>query len=150
MADDTLIGNADANIINGGFGDDRVMGGEGDDRLIGGVGIDTISYADAHAGVVVDLAAQVPQDTIGAGIILMIENLTGSNHDDRLTGAYDNNTIDGLAGNDVLLGGAGDDHLIGGDGMDTASYELDAAAVDADLYFETATDVLAIRIPSPT
>src|SRR6478735_3463086 len=50
-----------------------------------------------------------------------IENLTGSNFDDRLEGLGNNNVLDGGAGNDILVGGAGADTLIGGSGIDTAS-----------------------------
>ena len=65
-----------------------------------------------------------------------IENLVGSNYDDKLYGSSGtnliqggagNDLIDGGAGNDTLTGGNGNDTLIGGEGQDTASYSGSAA-----------------------
>lgn len=47
---DTITGNAIANVLDGGGGNDTLNGGAGDDRLVGGVGVDTLtggSGADA-------------------------------------------------------------------------------------------------------
>ena len=43
--DDTLIGNALANKVNGGDGDDLIIGGMGNDLLIGGFGDDTFKFS---------------------------------------------------------------------------------------------------------
>ena len=43
--DDTLIGNALANKVNGGEGDDLIIGGMGNDLLIGGLGDDTFKFS---------------------------------------------------------------------------------------------------------
>lgn len=43
--DDTLIGNALANKLNGGDGDDLIIGGMGNDLLIGGLGHDTFKFS---------------------------------------------------------------------------------------------------------
>jgi Ca2+-binding RTX toxin-like protein len=127
--DDTLTGDDSANILtgnggndvlNGGGGDDLLIGGPGDDVLNGGDGIDTASYAVANAGVTVNLAVTLPQNTIGAGTDTLsdIENVTGSAFDDTLYGTNDANVLNGGAGNDSLWGYSGDDILIGGPGDD--------------------------------
>ncbi|HVY97310.1 MAG TPA: calcium-binding protein [Solirubrobacterales bacterium] len=45
---DTLIGNAQANVINGGLGDDHLVGGGGADTLVGGQGSDSCTGAPKH------------------------------------------------------------------------------------------------------
>ena len=89
--------------------------------LAGGAGIDTVSYANATAGVTVNLATTSAQNTGGAGSDTLsgFENLTGSASNDRLTGTTAANVLTGLAGNDTLNGGSGADTLIGGMGSDT-------------------------------
>ncbi|MCU1759557.1 retention module-containing protein [Pseudomonas sp. 14P_8.1_Bac3] len=118
---DVLTAGAGNNELHGGAGNDLLYSGPGNDLLDGGDGIDTASYAHATAGVKVDLSLLGPQNTIGAGIdtLTSIENLTGSNFDDKLTGDSHNNVITGGLGNDVLNGGGGDDLLIGGLGNNT-------------------------------
>ena len=44
--DDRLLGNDEANILNGGEGDDELIGGLGADTLVGGQGADTFRFAD--------------------------------------------------------------------------------------------------------
>ena len=53
--DNLLYGKAGDDTLNGGAGDDTLDGGAGADKFIGGGGNDTASYADATAGVTVDL-----------------------------------------------------------------------------------------------
>ena len=48
-----------------------------------------------------------------------IENLLGSNFNDRLVGNDSNNVLTGGGGADTLIGNKGDDTLIGGPGVDT-------------------------------
>lgn len=131
--DDQLGGSG---TIAGGSGNDIVSGGPGAsaDTLDGGAGIDTLSYAEAQAGVHVSLLSQgTAQDTIGAGTDKLsgFENLTGSAHDDALTG-------DGRA--NVIEGGAGNDRLDGGGGNDTVSYAGAAAGVTVNLNLSRAQD----------
>ena len=91
--------------------DDTLEGNAGINVLIGGLGIDTVSYANAAAGVTASLAITTAQNTIGAGIdtISGFENLTGSALDDKLTGSTLANILHGGAGNDILAGGTGSD-----------------------------------------
>jgi len=124
-----LDGRAGADVLDGMAGNDVLQGGDGDDTLRGGTGTDTVAYADADAGVTVDLATTDQQDTLGAGSDWLsgFENITGSAYADTLSGDDQDNTVDGGAGDDVIAGGAGNDVLSGGSGRDTLSY----AAADA-------------------
>jgi Ca2+-binding RTX toxin-like protein len=124
--DDTLIGDANVNILNGGFGNDILIGGVGADELIGDTGTDTVSYAGSTAGVAVNLnltTAQVSTGDASGDILVSIENLTGSGFNDTLTGDANANIFMGWTGNDSLTGGAGNDIYIyaRGNGNDTIS-----------------------------
>lgn len=121
FGNDTLIGGGGNDLIYGEAGDDTLRGGAGNDRLDGGLGIDTVSYVDATGPVTVTLASQEPQDTLGAGMdmLVSIENLTGSSHNDVLSGNAGSNVIDGGAGLDAMTGGAGDDTFIVDNAGDT-------------------------------
>src|SRR6478735_4057985 len=114
---DTLEGNAGANV------------------LAAGLGIDTVTYEHAAAGVTVSLALTAAQNTVGAGSDTLsgFENLTGSAFNDTLTGNAGANVIAGLDGNDVLAGLGGADTLDGGSGTDTASYAGSSAGVNVSL-----------------
>ena len=114
-----------ANIENltGSAYDDVLEGDGGANVLAGGAhkaGGDTVSYAHAAAGVVVNLATTGAQNTIGAGLDKLsgFENLVGSQFADRLTGSTGNNLLQGLDGDDILNGGRGNDRLAGGEGYD--------------------------------
>jgi Ca2+-binding RTX toxin-like protein len=128
---DTLTGDASANIIEGGLGNDTLVGGAGDD---------TASYAGAAAGVTVSLAQQgTAQNTGAAGTDTLsgFQNLLGSAFNDSLTGDANENVLTGGAGDDTLNPGANAagsvDLLDGGVGSDTASFSGYTAAVTATL-----------------
>ncbi len=98
----------------------------GNDALAGTSSLnDTVSYANATAAVTVSLAITTQQNTIGAGLdtLIDIENLIGSDFNDKLTGNTKNNVLNGGVGNDTLNGGVGADSMIGGLGKD--SYVVD-------------------------
>ncbi|MBP6014326.1 MAG: AHH domain-containing protein [Alphaproteobacteria bacterium] len=149
---DTLTGDANANVLNGGAGTDGLVGNDGDDTLIGGAagdslnggnGIDTVSYSTSTAAVTASLTTNT--GTVGdasGDTFTAVENLTGGSANDTLTGNTGANTLSGLAGvdtldggdgDDTLIGGAGADALTGGLGSDTASYITAAAAVSVSL-----------------
>ncbi|BBF92925.1 Ig-like domain-containing protein [Blastochloris tepida] len=121
---DTLVS---IEYLTGSAFNDTLEGDGGTNYLVGGLGIDTVSYANATAGVTVSLASTKWQNTIGAGRDLLsgFENLTGSAFDDKLTGSKAANVLVGGAGNDVLNGWVGADTMIGGAGNDT--YVVDNA-----------------------
>jgi len=100
-----MTGNALAN---------RIHAGAGDNVIDGGAGIDTVSYfqgVTGGAGVQVSLALAGAQDTGGSGrdTLASVENLTGTRFADWLRGDAGANVLTGSAGNDTLRGGAGED-----------------------------------------
>jgi serralysin len=155
--DFTGVGNAAANVLNGGGGrdalsgldgSDTLNGAAGDDLLQGGNGTDTLNGGD------------------GADRLLggwQSDTLFGDAGDDRLigdvawlstVGARD--TLQGGAGNDILFGDAetmgngargGDDRLLGGSGNDVihgdAATTIGATVGGADgLFGEDGNDIL--------
>jgi Ca2+-binding RTX toxin-like protein len=145
---DILIGSAGDDILNGNAGDDVLHGGAGADTFNGGDGFDTVSYANATAGVSINLTDGSSSWTgdaqgdsfnsieqfkltdfkdffMGAGTV------SASGGDDRLIGLSGDDHFTGGAGNDLLEGGAGNDTLVG-DG--------DAGAAGNDLLFGNAGD----------
>jgi Ca2+-binding RTX toxin-like protein len=152
-----LTGNASANSMNGGNGDDSLYGVEGNDSLNGGLGndfldggngIDIAQYYTATAGVTVNLNLTVAQDTGGAGIdtLMNIEVVNGSAYNDILTGNAANNTLLGGAGNDILDGRLGNDVLKGGQGQDTFVFDsaLGLANKDAITDFSVSADSIQL------
>ncbi|MES0882999.1 M10 family metallopeptidase [Roseibium sp. SCP14] len=126
---DVLVGNGANNILTGSSGNDSLDGGAGNDTLIGGQGTDTLSgdtgsdtasYGSATGGVSVDLRYSGRDVGGGQGrdSFVGIENLTGSDFDDRLSGDQYANVLAGGSGNDVLRGQGGSDHLLGDEGND--------------------------------
>ena len=148
--DDVLNGGAGNDVLIGGDGNDKLYGGEGNDLLIGGngndlldggAGNDTASYAGASAGVTVSLALTGEQNTIGAGLdkLVSIENLIGSDHDDKLTG---DDILIGGGGDDLLIGGPGNNTLTGGAGSDTFLWQQGNTGHDKVTDFTPGTDRL--------
>lgn len=141
LGDDTLNGGAGNDTLSGGDGNDTLNGGLGNDNLNGGANSDTASYADATAGVTVNLTLAGAQNTVGAGsdTLTLIENVLGSNFSDTLTGDANVNILTGGGGNDTLNGGTGADTLIGGLGDDTYVVDnvLDEVTEDSDAGTDT-------------
>ncbi len=124
---DILVGGAGDDRLIGGFDNDFLMGGAGDDVLLGGgqFEFDIASYADAAAGVRVDLAvSNIAQNTGGAGTdtLFGLPGLIGSGFADALSGTAGANYLDGGDGDDVLNGRGGADTLTGGAGDDVATF----------------------------
>ncbi len=116
---DSLTGDASANILTGGAGDDTLNPGANAggtvDLLDGGIGSDTASFAGVASGVTATLngaldgVASIAGGTIAT--LRSIENLAGSSNADILTGDDNANVIEGGLGDDVLDGGLGNDTL---------------------------------------
>jgi Ca2+-binding RTX toxin-like protein len=113
-----LTGNGGNDTLNGQAGNDTLIGGTGDDSLSGGGGIDLVSYADATAGVSVNLAAGSASGGAGADTLTAIEQVLGSAYADSLAGNNVANRLEGGAGSDTLTGAGGLDTLLGGAGDD--------------------------------
>jgi Ca2+-binding RTX toxin-like protein len=131
---DSLTGNAAANLLRSGdgndtlrglLGNDTLDGGAGADSLDGGDGTDAVDYSGSQASVRVNLGATVQTGGHAQGDTLRgIENAIGSALRD---------TILGNASNNLIEGGAGGDSLVGGNGNDTLSYAGSAEGVRVDL-----------------
>ena len=139
---DTLTGNSSNNYISGGDGADTLNVTSGNDTLDGGAGIDTVSFISQTTAVTAALNIGTFQITGGYLSLNNIENLTGTNYNDKMTGSIDNNiilggagndTINGAWGNDTIDGGLGNDNLDGHDDNDTVSYASSTGAVTVSL-----------------
>jgi Ca2+-binding RTX toxin-like protein len=126
------------NLTGSGF-NDTLEGSFGTNVLNGGAGIDTLSYANADAGVNVSLANTAVQNTGGAGTDTLsgFENLTGSAFNDTLRGTSGNNVMTGLAGNDTLTGNGGNDTFVFDVGADTITDFSAGAAVGDVIQFDS-------------
>ncbi|MFT3722040.1 MAG: M10 family metallopeptidase C-terminal domain-containing protein [Hyphomonadaceae bacterium] len=160
---DVLFGGGGNDILSGGMGDDIINGGSGDDLMSGfvisqyafpedggndvfdgGAGNDTVSYATWNRSVIVDLSLTGPQTITPWNVhtLVSVENLIGSNGEDRLTGNSQANSLYGGYGADTLDGGAGNDLLDGGDDFDTATYQSATSAVTVSLALSGAQNTL--------
>jgi Ca2+-binding RTX toxin-like protein len=133
--DFTGTGNAGANTLIGGAGNDWLDGSYAADIMQGGAGNDTyiVDFFTATAKDTVIEAAGEGQDTVRSSVpyvltdnverlyITGIKNFagTGNSLDNAIYGNTGNNVLSGLAGNDTLVGDAGADTLDGGIGSDT-------------------------------
>ncbi len=142
---DFLFGGDGADTLNGSFDNDTLEGGAGADTIIGSFGVDTASYATSNAGVRVDLQTGVAGGGHAQGDVLTgIENLTGSAFSDMLGGSSGDNVILGGGGNDRIRAGAGDDEVWGGVGDDTFIFnQLDQQGGSAPTNFEWIGDFTA-------
>ncbi len=154
-ASNRLNGSADADVIYGLGGNDTLSGNSGDDILVGGAGRDTLnggsgsdwaSYAGS-AAVTVDLGRGRASGGDASGDrFISIENLKGSDFNDKLTGSSASNSLDGGLGNDILTGGGGSDTFYFSnaafghdtitdfqDGLDKLAFTSDVATSFGDL-----------------
>lgn len=112
--DDVIIGDGNANTLDGLTGNDLLKGGKGDDTLAGsggddvlnggegadvldgGEGRDTASYADATTAVIIDLATATNNKGEATGdTFKSIENVEGSDFADTITGDAGHNLLGG-------------------------------------------------------
>jgi len=117
---DTLTGNAQANTLSGGAGNDRFVAtvNDGNDTYSGGAGTDTYDLSAVTAGVTISNTTATGAQT-GTDVLQAIENFVGSQGNDTITVNGGVNVIDGQGGNDVIDAGAGNDSVNGGLGNDT-------------------------------
>jgi Ca2+-binding RTX toxin-like protein len=94
----TGTGNALANTITGGTGNDRLSGMGGNDLLQGGIGNDVLDGGDGN------------------------DNLVGANGNDNLSGGAGDDVLSSGIGDDILSGGVGNDALDGGTGDDRFTF----------------------------
>jgi Ca2+-binding RTX toxin-like protein len=111
---DTLTGDAAANIVAGGVGNDTYFVGAGDTVTEGaGAGTDTVnSSATFTLGANVEnltLTGSADISGTGNGLANVMAGNTGAN---VLNGAAGNDTLDGGLGNDTMTGGTGNDMFV--------------------------------------
>ena len=137
---DTVAGSAEANLLEGGSGDDSLTGllgadtlrgGDGDDSLQGGGDSDLLNGGAGH-----DLAAG------GDGLDTLLggegdDDLSGGTGSDSLDGGDGGDLLAGDAGDDTILGGRGGDVITGGDGADSILSQSGADSVDGGLGDDT-------------
>jgi Ca2+-binding RTX toxin-like protein len=155
FGDDVVSGLGGNDILIGGVGNDTLIGGTGADYHSGGTGNDTASYVDAASGVTASLANAASNTGEAAGDVYnSIEKLTGSSFGDMLTGTTGSNAIaagdgddvvEGLAGDDTLAGQGGNDTLVGGLGAD---YLSGGAGSDTASY-ANATAAVKVSLSTP-
>ena len=120
--DDTIAGGAGADSLLGGEGADTLAGGNGADSIAGGAGDDIASYADASAGVAVDLVAGTATGGAGNDTLSNVEGAVGSGSEDTLTGGSGANTLIAGAGNDLVFDAGGNNSLDGGANTDRLTF----------------------------
>ncbi|MDB5524462.1 MAG: Rhizobiocin/RTX toxin and hemolysin-type calcium binding protein [Rhizobium sp.] len=130
---DTYVGTAFGDLIDGGLGNDAMTGGLGDDTYVVDSRTDTTTEA-------VDGGNDTIQTAISHFLIREnIENLLQLGTEDLFSYGNDlGNTITGNSGNSTLIGQGGADTLIGGLGNDT--YYLDAEDTIVELDGEGTAD----------
>ncbi len=137
QGNDTLIGGDGNDILSGANGEDRLIGGAGGDTLYGDSGIDDVAdYSTSTAAVTVNLnLGGLQSGGHAAGDFLSdIEDLIGSDFNDKLTGDDQVNRLDGGAGDDTIAGGITGDEIIGGAGLhDIADYSASDSGVTVGL-----------------
>ncbi|MFE0756741.1 M10 family metallopeptidase C-terminal domain-containing protein [Inquilinus sp. NPDC058860] len=115
QGNDTLTGDAAANVLRGMNGNDILRSSAGADTMNGEGGTDLASYYNSIAAVNVDLTAGT-----GSGgysnldILIGIENLYGSQFNDTLVGSAGANVLQGYNGKDTLTGNGGADRFVYG------------------------------------
>jgi Ca2+-binding RTX toxin-like protein len=120
---DTLVGDANANRLDGFGSFDLIFGGNGLDTLLGGEGSDSLYGEDGN------------DDIFGwAGF----DSMSGGGGDDRLFGEGDADQIYGDDGNDRAEGGDGSDRLYGWTGADS----LFGGAGNDTMWGDDGSDVL--------
>ncbi|QRF68045.1 beta strand repeat-containing protein [Ponticoccus alexandrii] len=118
---ENLQGTSFADILTGDDGDNILEGRTGADSLTGGAGSDTASYATSAGFVNVSLLTGYMGGGSGShafgDILVSIENLVGSTHNDLLNGDNNANRLDGGLGNDTLTGNGGADTFVFAEGF---------------------------------
>jgi serralysin len=139
---DTLYGNAAANVLTGNNGNDILLGGDGNDTLDGGAGANVLVGGNGNDTLIVsgsgnELSGGAGDDIyiVGSGSDTIVEVIGGGADEVRtsfgvLTLATNVETLTytggavsflgiGNAGDNLITGGTGRDELFGRDGNDT-------------------------------
>ncbi|KIC47790.1 calcium-binding protein [Tateyamaria sp. ANG-S1] len=136
---DTLLGGDGNDNLLGGNNDDEIWGDAGDDTLNGGSGSDLARYRNDASGITANLSTNVVADGFGGtDQLISIEHLHGSDHGDTITGNAEANRLFGFDGADTLNGEAGADVLLGGNENDS----INGGAGNDEIWGEGGNDTL--------
>lgn len=118
---DTILGGARSDLLEGRAGNDSLIGGSGasaGDEINGGSGNDTILSATFDASL-------PGEDSLEGGNQLNgqdgNDSIIGDSGDDTITGGYGDDTIDSKSGNDNIDAGADNDQVTAALGNDTVA-----------------------------
>jgi Ca2+-binding RTX toxin-like protein len=141
----SLVGGAGNDIIYALSGDDTLEGRAGADSLFGGPGNDTYLVDSTSQDAIYEQSGEGTDlivSTVTTWLPSDVENLTlsGTGHLAG-DGNYLDNTITGNSGNNMLNGYWGDDTLLGGEGLDTAIY-------DTAIYRSQGVQSNIVRLPN--
>jgi Ca2+-binding RTX toxin-like protein len=145
-----LTGNALANVVAGGAGNDTLDGGAGADQLLGYEG-DDVYFLDNVADSIGELSGTDEVRTTLATLDLsgawFIENITGLLDSGQvLIGNEQGNVIRGGGGSDSLEGRTGNDQLFGGGGNDILDGGLDSDSMQGGL----GDDIYLVNVSTDT
>ena len=173
--DDTLVGDNQANYLDGDGGSDDVNAGGGDDWIVGGLGQNESvdggagnnDFWDYYGGDALNvnlLTGRITSPSLGTLTLTGVESVAGADQADTFTGDAAANTFYGWGGNDTFVGGLGDDKIDGGagtgdsadpgDGNDTCAFvelmtgtceTLDPDGIDAHQLESEADAVATMR-----
>lgn len=122
MVNVILSGN---DTINGTSGSDSFKYSAGQDVISGGSGVDVIDFSyytyrgNNYNTLVVELNLNRYKVTTSSNVVVTssiygVENVIGSNSNDRISGNSSDNRLFGYDGDDIIYGGAGNDYINGG------------------------------------
>jgi Ca2+-binding RTX toxin-like protein len=152
----TGVGNALANALVGGMGEDRLSGGVGDDTLDGGASVDTLEGGMGNDVYQVENVLDWVVEAAGGGqdrVETTLASLTLASHVENLryvgSGGFSGlgnglaNSIVGGASDDTLNGAAGQDTLEGGLGADTFVITAPSVALGINSNLDTLKDFIS-------
>ncbi|GJD80950.1 cellulase family glycosylhydrolase [Methylobacterium gregans] len=142
LGNDTVYGSADADLIYGNQGDDRLvagrfMGAFGRDTVFGGQGQDVVDYSSNGIGSFI--YGNMGDDTLTGGSGNDV--LYGGQGQDLITVGDGRNLAYGNLGDDTLVGGTDSDTLFGGQGSDVITANS-ASGMGSLIYGNFGSDAL--------
>jgi Ca2+-binding RTX toxin-like protein len=154
---DTINSWAGEDKVFAGAGDDKIYLGEKNLEIYGGTEIDEINLSGFSNDLIIDLSSNLITDLVSNSQIKIyeIENIKGSNYNDKIIGDNNGNIIEPLIGNDYLYGLSGDDIYIisansGIKTIEESGKDYDKIIINyispKDLYFKKTNDDLSIYI----
>jgi serralysin len=147
---DLIVVTTENCVYQGGRGNDIFVSDGANNTFDGGGGNDTYSAEAAERPANIDLAAGTAfaRFNLVSDVFTNIENVRGSQSDDRIFGDSGNNRIDGLEGNDAIDGDSGNDTISGGAGVNElfGNAGIDTLVVVGNISSKTPVSPDTIRV----